>query len=52
MMEILCAMLPLPRKLWVGLESNIGGQIIQNMKYADYFVLMPKERTALQGMVD
>jgi ribosome-interacting GTPase 1 len=30
---------------------NIGGQIIQNVKYADDLTLMPKEETALQGMI-
>ena len=31
---------------------NIGGQIIQNVKYADDLVLMAKEETVLQGMID
>ena len=36
-----------------GLEDfNIGGQIIQTVKYADDFVLMAKEETVLQGMTD
>jgi hypothetical protein len=29
-----------------------GGQIIQTVKYADDFVLMAKEETVLQGMID
>jgi hypothetical protein len=36
-----------------GLEDfNIGGQIIQNVKYADDLALMAKEETVLQGMID
>jgi hypothetical protein len=36
-----------------GLENfKIGGQIIQTVKYADDFVLMAKEETVLQGMID
>ena len=31
---------------------NIGGQIIQTVKYADDLVLMAKEETVLQGMID
>jgi len=31
---------------------NIGGQIIQTVKYADEYVLMAKEETVLQGMID
>ena len=31
---------------------NIGGQIIQTVKYADDLVLMAKEETVLQGMLD
>jgi len=31
---------------------NIGGQIIQTVKYADELVLMAKEETVLQGMND
>ena len=31
---------------------NIGGQIIQTVKYADDLVLMTKEETVLQGMID
>ena len=30
----------------------IGGQIIQTVKYADDLVLMAKEETVLQGMID
>ena len=33
-------------------DFNIGGQIIQTVKYADYLVLMAKEETVLQGMID
>ena len=33
-------------------DINIGGQIIQTMKYADDLTLMAKEKTALQGMID
>ena len=31
---------------------NFGGQIIRNVKYADALVLMAKEETVLQGMID
>ena len=31
---------------------NIGGKIIQTVKYADNLVLMAKEETALQDMID
>ena len=31
---------------------NSGGQIIQTVKYADDLVLMAKEETVLQGMID
>jgi len=33
-------------------DFNIGGHIIQTVKYADYLVLMAKEETVLQGMID
>ena len=33
-------------------DINIGGQIIQNVKYADDPVLMAEEETVLQGMID
>ena len=33
-------------------DFNIGGQIIQTVKYADEIVLMAKEETVLQGMID
>jgi len=33
-------------------DFNIGEQIIQNLKYADDLVLMAKEETVLQGMID
>ena len=33
-------------------DFNIGGQIIQTVKYADDLVLMAKEETVLQGMTD
>jgi len=33
-------------------DLNIGGQIIQTVKYADELVLMAKEETVLQGMID
>ena len=32
-------------------DFNIGGQIIQTVKYADYLVLIVKEETVLQGMI-
>ena len=36
-----------------GLEDfNIGGQIIHTVKYADDLVIMAKEETVLQGMID
>ena len=33
-------------------DFNFGGQIIQNMKYADDLVPMAKEETVLQGMIN
>ena len=33
-------------------DLNIGGQIIQTVKYAAELVLMAKEETVLQGMID
>ena len=33
-------------------DFNIGGQIIQTVKYADDLVLMANEETVLQGMID
>ena len=33
-------------------DFKVGGQIIQTVKYADELVLMAKEETVLQGMVD
>ena len=33
-------------------DFNIGGQIIQIVKYADDLVLKTKEETVLQGMID
>ena len=33
-------------------DFNIGGQIIQTVKYADDLVLMAKEEMVLQGMTD
>jgi len=33
-------------------DFNIGGQIIQTVKYADDLVLMAKEETVLQDMID
>ena len=33
-------------------DFNIGGQIIQTVKYADDLVLMAKEETVQQSMVD
>jgi hypothetical protein len=33
-------------------DFNIGGQIIQTVKYAEDLVLMAKEETVLQGMID
>jgi len=33
-------------------DFNIGGQIIQTVKYVDDFVLMAKEEKVLQGMID
>jgi len=33
-------------------DFNIGGQINQTVKYADDLVLMAKEETVLQGMID
>jgi len=33
-------------------DFNIGGQIIETVKYADDLVLMAKEETVLQDMID
>ena len=33
-------------------DFNIGGQIIRNVKYEDGLVLMAKEETVLQGMIE
>ena len=33
-------------------DFNIGGHIIQTVKYADDLVLMAKEEKVLQGMID
>jgi len=33
-------------------DFNIGGQIIQSVKYADDLILIAKEETVLQGMID
>ena len=33
-------------------DFNIGGQIIQTVKYADDLELIAKEETVLQGMID
>jgi len=33
-------------------DFNIGGQIIQTVKYADDLVLMATEEMVLQGMID
>ena len=33
-------------------DFYIGGQIIETVKYADDLVLMAKEETVLQGMID
>ena len=33
-------------------DFNIGGQIIQTVKYANDLVFMAKEETVLQGMID
>jgi len=33
-------------------DFNIGGQIIQTVKYAHDLVLMAKEETVLQGIID
>jgi hypothetical protein len=42
----------LPRKLWKGLETKIGGQIIHTVKYADDLVLLAREEKVLQDMID
>ena len=33
-------------------DFNIGGRIIQTVKYADDLVIMAKEETVLHGMID
>jgi len=33
-------------------DLNIGGQIIQTVRYADDLVLMAKEETMLEGMIE
>jgi hypothetical protein len=43
----------LPRKLLKDLgDFKTGGQVIQNVKYADDLLLLAKEETMLQSMVD
>jgi len=43
----------LTKEALVGLgDFNIGGQIFQTVKYADDLVLMAKEETVLQSMID
>ena len=43
----------LTKKALDGLGNfNIGGQIIQTVKYADDLVLIAKEETVLQGIID
>jgi hypothetical protein len=36
---------------WFG-DFKIGGQLIRPVKYADDVVLLAKEKTMLQGMID
>ena len=33
-------------------DSKMGGQIIRRVKYADDLVLLAKEETVLQGMIE
>jgi hypothetical protein len=33
-------------------DFKIGGQVIRTVKYADYLVLLAREETVLQGMID
>ena len=33
-------------------DFKVGGQIIETVKYADVLVLMAKEETVLQGMIE
>jgi hypothetical protein len=33
-------------------DFKIGGQVIRSVKYTDDLVLVPKEATVLQGMID
>jgi hypothetical protein len=33
-------------------DFRIGGQVIRTVKYADDLVVLAKEQTVLQGMVD
>ena len=57
-----CCLSPILFKLYSGCltkealdglgDFNIGGQIIQTVKYADDLVLQAKEETVLQGMID
>jgi hypothetical protein len=43
----------LPKKFLKGLEtSKTGGHVIRTVKYGDDLVLLAKEETVLQGMVD
>ena len=37
---------------WAWRLQSGGGQIIQTVKYTDDLVLMAKEETVLQGMID
>jgi hypothetical protein len=48
---------PVQNILWVMRNDGLGylnirGQIIQTVKYADDLILMAKEGTVLQGMID
>jgi len=33
-------------------DFNVGGKVIRYVKYAYYFVLLVKEGTLLEGMID
>ena len=47
-----CTANALPRKLWMGLEASTSEGKLFKLKYADDLVLMAKEETVLQGMID
>ena len=47
-----CTVNTLPRKLWIGLETSTSEGKLFKLKYTDDLVLMAKEETVLQGMIN